>query len=145
MATCKSLVLSCHCRFQIFSKRNSRPSKAIAMWLQQSDLQHCQVIGAYFHYSGGASRKSNPADALRSAPPSTPIDAYVYTRSNTCEGAGPSRALLPRSRFAASTTSRRRLVAGEGVRRESERATDQRPAFCRRGDKVVSLPALVPC
>lgn len=28
------------------------PSKAISMWLRQSDLQHCQVIGAYFHYSG---------------------------------------------------------------------------------------------
>ena len=23
------------------------------LWLQRSDLQHCQVIGAYFHYSGG--------------------------------------------------------------------------------------------
>ena len=23
------------------------------MWLGMSDLQHCLVIGAYFHYSGG--------------------------------------------------------------------------------------------
>ena len=28
-------------------------TKAVMMWLQQSDLQHCQVIGAYFHYAGG--------------------------------------------------------------------------------------------
>jgi SAM-dependent methyltransferase len=28
-------------------------TKAVMMWLQQSDLQHCQVIGSYFHYAGG--------------------------------------------------------------------------------------------
>ena len=39
-------------------------TKAIAMWLGQSDLQHCQVIGAYFHYSGGWS----PARAFDVSP-----------------------------------------------------------------------------
>eukprot|EP00966_Prymnesium_polylepis_P062865 1458920-Prymnesium_polylepis.1 len=28
-------------------------SKAIAMWLAQSDMEHCLVIAAYFHYSKG--------------------------------------------------------------------------------------------
>jgi SAM-dependent methyltransferase len=39
-------------------------TKAIAMWLGQSDLQHCQVIGAYFHFSGGWS----PARAFDVSP-----------------------------------------------------------------------------
>jgi len=39
-------------------------TKAIAMWIGQSDLQHCQVIGAYFHYSGGWS----PARAFDVSP-----------------------------------------------------------------------------
>ena len=41
------------------------PSKAIAMWLQQSDLQHCLVIAAYFHYSGGWAA---PARILNASP-----------------------------------------------------------------------------
>ena len=40
-------------KFILSQSNRCFPSKAIAMWLQQSDLQHCQVIGAYFHYSGG--------------------------------------------------------------------------------------------
>ena len=39
-------------------------TKAIAMWLGMSDLQHCLVIGAYFHYSGGWS----PARAFDVSP-----------------------------------------------------------------------------
>jgi SAM-dependent methyltransferase len=40
-------------KFILSQSNRCFPNKAIAMWLGQSDLQHCQVIGAYFHYSGG--------------------------------------------------------------------------------------------
>merc|ERR1719152_786658 len=40
-------------KFILSQSNRCFPTKAIAMWLRQSDLQHCQVIGAYFHYSGG--------------------------------------------------------------------------------------------
>lgn len=51
-------------KFILSQSNRCFPSKAIAMWLQQSDLQHCQVIGAYFHYSGGWS----PARAFDVSP-----------------------------------------------------------------------------
>ena len=40
-------------KFVLSQSNRCFQTKAIVMWLQQSDLQHCQVIGAYFHYSGG--------------------------------------------------------------------------------------------
>jgi len=40
-------------KFILSQSNRCFPSKAIAMWLGMSDLQHCLVIGAYFHYSGG--------------------------------------------------------------------------------------------
>lgn len=51
-------------KFILSQSNRCFPSKAIGMWLQQSDLQHCQVIGAYFHYSGGWS----PARAFDVSP-----------------------------------------------------------------------------
>jgi hypothetical protein len=43
-------------KFILSQSNRCFPSKAIAMWLQQSDLEHCLVIAAYFHYSKGWSR-----------------------------------------------------------------------------------------
>ena len=40
-------------KFILSQSNRCFPTKAIAMWLQQSDLQHCLVIAAYFHYSKG--------------------------------------------------------------------------------------------
>jgi hypothetical protein len=40
-------------KFILSQSNRCFPTKAIAMWLGMSDLQHCLVIGAYFHYSGG--------------------------------------------------------------------------------------------
>jgi len=40
-------------KFILSQSNRCFPSKAIAMWLGQSDLQHCLVIAAYFHYSAG--------------------------------------------------------------------------------------------
>ena len=40
-------------KFILSQSNRCFPSKVIAMWLGQSDMQHCQVIGAYFHYAGG--------------------------------------------------------------------------------------------
>ena len=40
-------------KFILSQSNRCFPSKAIAMWLQQNDLQHCLVIAAYFHYSKG--------------------------------------------------------------------------------------------
>lgn len=40
-------------KFILSQSNRCFPSKAIAMWLEQSDLQHCLVIAAYFHYSKG--------------------------------------------------------------------------------------------
>ena len=41
-------------KFILSQSNRCFPSKAIAMWLGQSDMQHCQVIGAYFHYAFAA-------------------------------------------------------------------------------------------
>ena len=38
-------------KFILSQSNRCFPTKAIAMWLGMSDLQHCLVIGAYFHYS----------------------------------------------------------------------------------------------
>ena len=43
-------------KFILSQSNRCFPSKAIAMWLSQSDLQHCLVIAAYFHYSQGWTR-----------------------------------------------------------------------------------------
>lgn len=41
----------------IFSQSNRCFStKAINIWLQTSDIQHCFIIGCYFHFAGGFSR-----------------------------------------------------------------------------------------
>ena len=40
-------------RFILSQSNRCFQTKAVMMWLQQSDLQHCQVIGSYFHYAGG--------------------------------------------------------------------------------------------
>ena len=40
-------------KFILSQSNRCFPSKAIAMWLNMDDLQHCLVIGAYFHYAGG--------------------------------------------------------------------------------------------
>jgi Methyltransferase domain len=29
------------------------PSKAIDIWLRTNDLEHCYIVGSYFHYAGG--------------------------------------------------------------------------------------------
>ena len=51
-------------KFILSQSNRCFPTKAIAMWLGMSDLQHCLVIGAYFHYSGGWS----PARAFEISP-----------------------------------------------------------------------------
>ena len=45
---------------------HTRPGReqAIGMWLGMDDLQHCLVIGSYFHYAGGFS----PARAFDCSP-----------------------------------------------------------------------------
>jgi SAM-dependent methyltransferase len=40
-------------KFILSQSNRCFPSKAIGMWLGQSDLQHCLVIAAYFHYAKG--------------------------------------------------------------------------------------------
>lgn len=40
-------------KFILSQSNRCFPSKAIQMWLGMNDLQHCLVIAAYFHYSGG--------------------------------------------------------------------------------------------
>ena len=40
-------------KFILSQSNRCFPSKAIGMWLGQSDLQHCLVIAAYFHFAGG--------------------------------------------------------------------------------------------
>jgi hypothetical protein len=40
-------------KFILSQSNRCFPSKAIDMWLKQSDLEHCLVIAAYFHYSKG--------------------------------------------------------------------------------------------
>lgn len=51
-------------KFILSQSNRCFPSKAIGMWLGMSDLQHCLVIGAYFHYNGGWS----PARAFDVSP-----------------------------------------------------------------------------
>ena len=62
-------------KFILSQSNRCFPSKAIAMWLQQSDQQHCQVIGAYFHYAGGFA----PARAFNVSPmgPRTNDPLYI--------------------------------------------------------------------
>ena len=38
-------------KFILSQSNRCFPTKAIAMWLGMSDLQHCLVIGAYLHHS----------------------------------------------------------------------------------------------
>jgi len=40
-------------KFILSQSNRCFPTKAIAMWLNMNDYQHCVVIGAYFHYCGG--------------------------------------------------------------------------------------------
>ena len=40
-------------KFILSQSNRCFPTKAIAMWLGMSDLQHCLVISAYFHYAKG--------------------------------------------------------------------------------------------
>ena len=40
-------------KFILSQSNRCFPSKAIAMWLGQSDMEHCLVIAAYFHFSKG--------------------------------------------------------------------------------------------
>ena len=43
-------------KFILSQSNRCFPSKAIAMWLAQSDQEHCLVVAAYFHYSKGWER-----------------------------------------------------------------------------------------
>ena len=43
-------------KFILSQSNRCFPSKAIAMWLGQSDHEHCLVVAAYFHYSQGWER-----------------------------------------------------------------------------------------
>jgi SAM-dependent methyltransferase len=54
-------------RFILSQSNRCFPTKAIRMWLGMDDLQHCLVIGAYFHYSGGWA-KPRAFDASPSGP-----------------------------------------------------------------------------
>ena len=40
-------------KFIVSQSNRCFPSKAIAMWLNQDDMEHCLVVAAYFHYSKG--------------------------------------------------------------------------------------------
>lgn len=69
-------------KFILSQSNRCFPSKAIAMWLNQGDLEHCLVIAAYFHYSKGWT-KAKMLDASPQGPRTNdPLFIVEATKGN---------------------------------------------------------------
>jgi SAM-dependent methyltransferase len=51
------------------------PTKAISLWLQTSDVEHCFIVGAYFHYADGM---FEPPESVDISPPSFGLTDPMY-------------------------------------------------------------------
>jgi SAM-dependent methyltransferase len=51
------------------------PTKAIALWLQTSDADHCFIVGCYYHYADGM---FEPPESIDISPPSMGLTDPMY-------------------------------------------------------------------
>lgn len=60
------------------------PTKVIQIWLQTNDLEHCFIVGCYFHYAGGF----DAPEAIDISPPSFGMTDPMYVVT-ACKRAAP--------------------------------------------------------